>query len=173
MNKYNNFNLYYQIKNRTIILLLLSYALSIIFNCGLKNAAGQEITIQNFKTQEKDEAGVTRWYLSGKKATIKEPHIEINSFNIRLFQEGSSKTVEVSSPHCSFNRTSNIGRSTEKIIATGENMFLEGKGYDLLLKQQVMELRSEVRMVITHGDNPPFPEPSQKNQDRESRLNEE
>jgi hypothetical protein len=140
------------ILNRTLRLFPLILALAL-------NATAQigqdSIVFDDFIMRGNEENGDKSWQLHGEHAQMNGSIVKIDGLDVYFYMANGSAT-RVQSPNCKFNKTTRIGASPAPIHVEGDNMKLDGIGYDLLADQQKLIVRSKVQMWIRQTDNTPL-----------------
>lgn len=111
------------------------------------DTAGDGVVMSGFRTRSVESDDSSGWELSGNEAVIRGKFVSLCGFELTIRIPGR-ETLRVTSPQCNFDRTRKIGTSGESLCVESESMKLKGTGYDLLLDQQKLKLRSNVRMRI-------------------------
>ena len=113
------------------------------------------IVFDDFVMRGNDETGGKSWQMHGAHAEMSGTIVKIEELDVLFFMADGSVT-RVQSPNCKFNKTTRIGASPSPIHVDGDNMKLDGIGYDLLADQQKLIVRSNVTMWIRQTDNAPI-----------------
>lgn len=114
---------------------------------GLFDSAGDGMVMSGFRTRSAESDDSSGWELSGDEAVIRGEIASLSGFELTIRIPGR-ETLLVTSPQCDFDRTRKIGTSSESLDVRSTSMRLQGIGYDLLLDQQKLKLRSGVKMRI-------------------------
>jgi hypothetical protein len=105
------------------------------------------VVLHGFQTRGAGGKNKTPWELSGAKATIREGFYELEDFKVILHLEDGSEAV-LTSPACKYDESRGVAESNAPIRVESDAMTLEGIGYDVLLEEKKLRVRSNVRMTI-------------------------
>lgn len=107
------------------------------------------IILEQFRTRGMSEDGRTEWELSGAHAVVDGAQVELRDATL-VFRSQKGETATITSPRFSFNRTEKSGASDAPLHVAHRQVVVDGVGYDILADQQVLHIRSQVRMRIQH-----------------------
>ncbi len=109
---------------------------------------GVSLTMTGFRTRGGSrEDGGTDWEIKGARAVVRGVLAELEKLELTFFlREGETATI--TSPRCSFNQADEVGRSDAPIKLESRTMKLEGVGYDILVNEHRVRVRSNVKMRI-------------------------
>mgnify|MGYP006281780439 FL=1 len=134
--------------------LLLSVVIAVVVPAGNAQMDNVPVTISGFKTRGTGESGRVAWIVTGDKARLHGQKAELHNFEVVFHPRNPSRRVQVSSPECTFYRAAGRGHSAETLLVQGETFALRGKGYDVLVDEQKLHIRSRVCMYIRHERTP-------------------
>lgn len=119
------------------------------FDFGAKTGA----VLYGFQTRGITSKNNTQWVLSGARATIGKGWYQLEEFKLILHQENGEKII-LTSPRCRYEEVAGVAESGAPIRVVGDNLSLQGVGYDILLGKRRLRIRSQVRMTIRRARKP-------------------
>ena len=105
------------------------------------------MTMSDFRTRGTGAVDGRDWELSGGEAVLQGRTVDLQHLLLTFTMADGSK-IEITSPRCSFNRDSLIGRSDAPLHAEARGVVVDGVGYDVFVKEQTLHVRRRVRMKI-------------------------
>jgi len=119
----------------------------LLMAAGFDVRPGVRMTMSGFKTRGCREDGSVEWEILGAKAEVRGVLAELTQVKLTLYLR-EREPVLITSPSCSFNQASEAGSSDAPIHVKSRSFRLDGVGYDVLVGQQRLHVRSRVRMRI-------------------------
>ena len=110
---------------------------------------GTDIILDRFASQGYAPDGTLSWELRGGRAVLKGAEADISDVLVIFHPKAGDGVIHMTSPRCQFNRTTSTGRSDAPVRVEGNGFVLEGVGYDLATKAQMVHIRSAVHMTVS------------------------
>jgi len=114
---------------------------------GFDFASIQQVKLSDFKSRGCNEDGKLSWELWGASAEVRGPKAQLEKVRLTFYLKDGERVL-LTSPRCSFNQATQIGKSDEAIHVESQVMTLDGVGYDVLAETHKVRIRSNVRMII-------------------------
>lgn len=109
-------------------------------------AAGQ--ALKGFRYPEYDEQGLLKYEVVGDEAQI-APDGLIAIKNLKLtFYEGGKLVMEMTTPHCLFDRTRRAASSTADVWVARREIEVTGRGFEWEGQEGRMNIQSNARVVL-------------------------
>ena len=122
---------------------------------GVDDLLGQ--AIKGFRYPNYDNQGQLKWEISGDTAKFL-PQDLIQGSDLRItFYEDGKLAMRVTTPICFYDRVRQTATSKAQVCATLAEMTITGRGFDLNVKDERININNDVRVVLQKTDSkPPF-----------------
>ena len=132
----------------TLLVLLLGVSMLPAPALGARGEADSgRMVLEKFRTRGVTDDQHTQWELSGGNAVVEGPLVQLDDIEL-VFHSAKGDKVIVTSPHCAFNRVTQIGASDAPLRVRNQMVTVDGVGYDILAGQQQLHIRDKARMWI-------------------------
>lgn len=112
----------------------------------LSGVASGRLIMEDFRTRGMTDDGKTTWILFGKQAQLEGNVVHLQDAELTFRTE--KDTVVITTPACTFDRTTRAGQSDAPLHVRNPQVTVDGVGYDILAGQQQLHIRSQVVMRI-------------------------
>lgn len=137
-----------------LILLSLVAAWTPVLRAARGDADIGRMVLEQFRTRGVTDDQRTQWEIKGGNAVVDGPQVLLENIEL-TFRSAKGDTVFITSPRCSFNRATQTGSSDAPLHVRNPMVTVDGVGYDILAAQQLLHIRTQVRMWIKTQDGTP------------------
>ena len=141
-----------------MILWTATYIFIALINCVQLVADEKEVSIGTVKDgvhifDLNDKKGKA-WELHGKSAKfLDDGFVEVENINVIMYTDSSdTDKVEINSPLAQINQSTKQVRTDKNVTITSKDMIITGEGLEGNMKDKEVQIRNNVRVVIT-GEN--------------------
>ncbi len=104
------------------------------------NTLQEDVVINNFTF------GGLDYIINGKKAVLHGERVNIEEIRAKFYRHG--RDIFLNSAECNFDQIKRAGSGEKHVRVTSKNLTIDGVGFDLLLNQNRIIVRNDVKVRI-------------------------